>query len=158
MRLFSTALIIILIVVIVFGLLYLLYPKALKNGNVKVKIGFKEWRVDVANNDWSRARGLSGRKVLGDSEGMLFIFDKPKVQKFWMKGMNFPLDIIWINGSKVVGVSENLPLAPLMDLKLYSSNEPVNLVLEINAGSAKKWNIVSGSEVFIYEGDKLVLY
>ncbi len=149
---------IVFIIVVVTALIYLLYPKILLSGNVKVKINSQEWRVEVAQNDWSRAKGLSGRKFIGENDGMLFIFNEPAIQKFWMRGMKFPLDIIWIKNNKVVGLAENVSPATISNLELRSSPEPVNLVLEINAGSAKKWGIREGSEVFIYSGGKLVLY
>ncbi len=149
---------IVFVFIIIAILIYLFYPKTLIGGNVKVKINTQEWRVEVAQNDWGRAKGLSGRKFLGENDGMLFIFNEPAIQKFWMRGMKFPLDIIWIKNNKVVGLAENVPPATISNLELRSSPEPVNLVLEINAGSASKWGVREGSEVFIYEGGKLVLY
>ena len=46
-------------------------------------------------------QGLSERQSLAEDKGMLFLFEKPDHYAFWMKGMEFPLDIIFINGDKI---------------------------------------------------------
>ena len=148
-----------LVFVVLSSISYFLLPPFIKNnGQVKVRIGDNEWRAEVANNSASRAKGLSGHDPLGEKEGMLFIFEKSDAYTFWMKGMKFSLDIIWINGGKVVDISENLPPAGLTDLKLYSPREPANWVLEINAGSAKKFGVKIGDSVELLDGDAQILY
>src|SRR3989304_3825857 len=57
--------------------------------------------VDIADTPRELQLGLSGRKSLGKSEGMLFIFNPPNSRPtFWMEGMIFDLDIVWINDGK----------------------------------------------------------
>jgi len=110
----------------------------------EVKIGNQVFTVEVANSPASRARGLSGRQGLKDSEGMLFVFEEPVVPSFWMKGMRFPIDIIWIRSDKVVGFEKNAPPATSINsgqTKIYSPNEPVDRVLEVNAGTVSKFGI-----------------
>jgi uncharacterized membrane protein (UPF0127 family) len=53
--------------------------------------------VEVADTPAERGRGLSGREMLPENSGMLFVFDTPGRYGFWMYGMKFPLDIIWID-------------------------------------------------------------
>lgn len=146
-----------LVLVVVVFLVILFYPLVLKNGNIKVRIGSVEWLVESASNDFSRAKGLSGRERLGENNGMLFVFPKKDTHRFWMRGMKFPLDIIWIKDRRVVGFSTDLPPANFMNMEFYSPPEPVNLVLEVNAGSVEKYGIKKGDEVFIYENGNLVL-
>ena len=52
--------------------------------------------------------GLSGVGKLCRDCGMLFVFGKPKIQSFWMYGMKFPLDFVFIRDSRVVEVVENV--------------------------------------------------
>lgn len=100
----------------------------------------------VAATDQERQRGLSGVKVLADDAGMLFIFSAPQVANFWMKDMNFPLDMIWIDENKVVtGVSSNI--SPETFPKTFSSSVPVSYVLEVNAGIAEKMGIKTGTSL-----------
>src|SRR5438094_9545272 len=56
--------------------------------------------VEVARTDAEREKGLGGHAPLGQYDGMLFIFDQPAPYAFWMKGMTFPLDMLWIDGGK----------------------------------------------------------
>jgi len=76
---------------------------------------------------------------------MLFIFPKPGRPNFWMKDMNFPLDFIWISGGQVVQLSTNIPATqPPVTL---TPDQPIDQVLEVNAGFIDKYGIKVGNEV-----------
>lgn len=117
---------------------------------VKVRIGGYEYAVDVADTIPAKAQGLSGRAGLASGEGMLFVFDSPQMQTFWMHGMLFPIDIVWILDDTVVGVTENAPIpTSQFETPTFSSPSPINRVLEVAAGTALKNGIVVGSKVEI---------
>lgn len=110
-----------------------------KNKIVNLKICDEIFSVEVADTEYARKTGLSKRENLGEKEGMLFLFDKPYIRYFWMKDMNFSIDIVWINGDKIVGVNENLePTIAGEKPIIYSSPAVVDKVLEIRAGAFKK--------------------
>jgi len=103
----------------------------------EVKINEQIIVAEVVSKAKEREQGLSGREVLGINEGMLFLFDEPGNYGFWMKGMKFPIDIIWISGNEIVGVEENIPPQPGAadsELTVYYPPGPVNKVLEVKAG------------------------
>ena len=77
-----------------------------------VTIGNTVFNVEIASTTAEQTIGLSGRKSLAENEGMFFTFNSPGVQNFWMKDMNFPIDIIWISGNKVAGFAENAEPQP----------------------------------------------
>ena len=109
------------------------------------------FNVDIADEDSERNKGLSGRVSLEDSEGMLFVYDKAAPHTFWMKGMNFPLDFIWIEGDLVVDITENV-LPPAEDqadstLPLITSPENVDKILEVKAMTIQKLNIKVGDKI-----------
>ena len=110
------------------------------------KVGSSVFRVEIADSLRSRAQGLSGRTSLGEMDGMLFTFQIPATYSFWMKDMNFPLDIVWIRNGLVVGISENVPKpsGKLLDLPTYLPPGQVDTVLEINAGLSEKLGIKAG--------------
>jgi uncharacterized protein len=103
--------------------------------------------AEVADTFLSRMRGLSGRKNLAENKGMFFIFGDSSARSFWMKDMNFPIDIIWINGDKVVGFAENAPVPDEKGIPSFRSPEAVNKVLELPAGSVKRIGIKIGDEI-----------
>lgn len=82
---------------------------------------------------------------------MLFVYSQPSIHQFWMKDMQFPIDIIWIDNGKVVGITDNVPPpdpnTTLNQLPTYSSPQPVSAVLEVNAGYAAMYNIMAGDPV-----------
>jgi uncharacterized protein len=108
--------------------------------------------VEVAIKPDDLERGLSGRDSLLAQSGMLFDLGSTRVPSFWMKGMRFPLDMIWIDETRsIVGVTPNVPV-PLADtpddqLQRYSPGVPVRYVLELNAGGAARFGMTNGQRV-----------
>jgi uncharacterized protein len=102
-----------------------------------VTIGTTEVEAEIADTGELRGRGLGYRDGLKPGHGMIFIFDDTSPRSFWMKGMRFCLDIIWIENGEIVGAAENAcpePGTPDADLERYRSPEPVSYVLEMPAG------------------------
>lgn len=113
-----------------------------------INIGGRPVYVDIADTPALREQGLSGRKILKDNEGMLFVFDTPTKPGFWMKEMNFPIDIIWINEESLVAdVSENL--LPSSYPQIFSPRTEIKYVLEVPAGFVKKNNVKIGDKMII---------
>ncbi|HUC31671.1 MAG TPA: DUF192 domain-containing protein [Candidatus Paceibacterota bacterium] len=109
------------------------------------------FNVEVASTILQQARGLSNRPSLGANDGMLFVFSSGSVQSFWMKDMNFPLDMIWISGNTVVGFAQNAPAEPntAVPSQIFYSPANTDKVLEVNAGTVAKYNIQVGDTVTI---------
>jgi len=118
-----------------------------------IKIRSDVIRVDVARTPEQRARGLGGRESLAPDAGMAFLFDEPGRPAFWMAGMYFDIDIVWIRGSRVVDLSERLPHPPpeldprTAGLPEYRSREPVDLALEVPAGTVQARGWARGDRV-----------
>lgn len=103
-------------------------------------------RSEVARTPSTRERGLSGKASLGHDEGMLFIFPTPGRHSFWMKDMNFPIDIVWIaSNRKIVGVAEGVTPDSYPETFIPPSN--IQFVLEVPAGSAQEFGLKTGSSV-----------
>lgn len=117
---------------------------------IAIQIAEHKLEVEVVNTPESITRGLSAREQLG-SDGMLFILPQRIIPSFWMKDMQFNLDFVWIDGDRVIDLTENVP-APdsatkLSDLPVYSPQSPVDKVLELEAGKAQKWGIEIGEKI-----------
>jgi len=112
-----------------------------------ITIGGIEVAVDIADTPQERMQGLSGRESLGESEGMLFVLDEPAVPAFWMKDMNFAIDIIWINSQRrVIGVERDISPQTFPDT--FRPSEAIKYVLEVPAGFSQRHTIDIGDELF----------
>ena len=80
---------------------------------------------------------------------MLFVFPDDGAGSFWMKGMRFPLDFIWIgNDCKVVDLTENVVVDTNQEeLNIYNSSQPAEFNFEVNAGEIQLSNIQIGDIV-----------
>ncbi len=118
----------------------------------RVNIGNLTFTAELANTGELRTKGLSERDGLDAQTGMLFIFDDGRASAFWMKGMRFPLDFVWIgSGCTVVAVTKDVPNAPpgtpSSELPLYRSFVEAEYNFEINAGEVDKLGINIGDSV-----------
>jgi uncharacterized membrane protein (UPF0127 family) len=134
----------------------LLTPMSLgESTKQSITVGDTPVYVEIAADDASRIKGLSGQKSLKENEGMLFIFDSDTYAAFWMKDMKFAIDIIWIKDSKIVHISKAVqppePGTPADKLKKYTSPVTYNRVLEVNAHFSDRNSIEIGDKVTIPE-------
>jgi len=109
-------------------------------------INDKVINIEIADTAEKISKGLGERESLPEDNGMLFIFKDKRQYGFWMKGMQFPLDIIWIDDNKIADISKNLPVE-VDNLTTYKPITPVNYILEVNAGYADEHDIKIGDIV-----------
>ena len=125
-----------------------------------IKIAGKILKIELALTPEAQEKGLSGRKELKENEGMLFVFNHIGQYSFWMKDMNFALDIIWLapsesgdkNDLRVVYIKKNaLPESYLPAGKAgpetFSSSQDAKYVLEVLAQFSEKNNLKVGDRV-----------
>jgi uncharacterized membrane protein (UPF0127 family) len=113
------------------------------------QVNGKELSLMIAKDEKARMKGLSNRRSLNENTGMLFVFEKKDIYGFWMKNMNFPLDIIYLDGNKVIDIKKNVPQAEKdsENPPVYRPKKPANYVLEVNAGVADKLKITEGTTI-----------
>lgn len=119
-------------------------------------IGGQTFNLEVVRTPEAMAKGLAGRASLGDREGMLFVFGKTGIQYFTMKGMKFPIDIIWLRSGKIVGIFRNIAITPSTqevlsagNIPIYPSPDLVDKVIEVRSGTADALNINTGDTVSV---------
>ncbi len=110
-------------------------------------------QAEVVRSVPDKVKGLSGRSSLGRKEGMLFVYNEPEIQTFWMKGMIVDIDIIWLNKGKIIGIETAVPAPKNDEIERRSSGEPVDMVLEVIAGFAEEYELESGDNLDIYWGN-----
>lgn len=121
------------------------------NSGKSVTIDGTKFNVEVAATEKEKQLGLSGREKLDQNKGMVFVFNQADYYHFWMRNMNFPLDLIYIKGDTVVSVLKNVQPAgkniPVEKIPSFTSSSPADRVLEVSAGLAEKYKIEPGDKV-----------
>ncbi|MFA5359064.1 MAG: DUF192 domain-containing protein [Patescibacteria group bacterium] len=145
---------VVFLIIVVFLVLFVKQNFFEKNHYGTVRIGGRNIAVEIADNTTRRNKGLSGRAKLDSNTGMLFIYPDYAIRSFWMKNMFFSLDIIWIKDNRIVGVEKNVSLPIGAYIPVVKSSDPVNAVLEVNAGFCEKNNIKIGDAVSLLTGEK----
>ena len=111
-------------------------PSAVQTAELTV--GGVPLTVELAYLPAERSLGLGYREGLAPDTGMLFLFESPALRSFWMRGMQFCIDIVWIENGVIQGAAESVcpepPGTADRDLPSYISPVPVSYVLEVPAG------------------------
>ena len=115
--------------------------------SVVVQVGDLVVRAEVARTVDEQVRGLAGHASLGPTDGMLFPYDPPAEPTFWMRGVDFPIDLIWIREERVTGVEEDMPADG--GVRRYRAPSAVDAVLEVQSGFVREHGILLGDTVKI---------
>lgn len=103
-------------------------------------------RIDaqVAQTHFQRQVGLMHRREMPQHEGMLFVFDQPGVQCFWMKNTRLPLTAAFVaDDGRIVNLADMKPMSE----ESHCSEQPVRFVLEMNQGWFAKRHIQPGQRL-----------
>jgi uncharacterized protein len=140
--------------VLLMALAFLLLPilagsraPAAQEGTLEIatKSGVRLFAVELAITDEERGKGLMFRKELPDGRGMLFDFKREQQVTMWMKNTFVSLDMIFIrDDGRIARIAEN---TEVKSERTISSGAPVRAVLEVVAGTAKKYGIAVGDRV-----------
>lgn len=101
-----------------------------------VEIQGRRIAVEIADDPAEQALGLGQRDSLAWGHGMLFLYERPGFYTFWMKGMRFPIDIVWLRDSRIVDLDPNVPFEPGGNGPTLRPSSLVDAVLEVPAGYA----------------------
>ncbi|MDV2496151.1 MAG: DUF192 domain-containing protein [bacterium] len=107
-------------------------------------------RVEVARTFTEKVRGLQGRDGLEPGRGMLFLYPKAAPRSFWMKGVAFPIDLVFADGEGLITeVLEDLPpcAGPVVRCPSYRSGSPARYALELAAGQADAHGLGPGDRL-----------
>jgi len=136
----------------VFAVLALLVPMAavaaplpVETISIDTKAGPHSFSVEVAADDESREKGLMYRKTMAPDAGMLFDFHTPQLVSFWMENTILPLDMLFVRADGTIArIKAN---ATPYSRENIPSGEPIQLVIELNAGRAAALGIAEGAKV-----------
>lgn len=111
-----------------------LYTDGLKTS--KIRINDVPVTVELAVRPEDRRQGLMYRAHLKPDHGMLFVFEKPAIQSFWMKNTLIPLDVGFFDAQGFL--IESFTMEVDQGKRTYTSSEPARYALEVNAGWFRK--------------------
>ena len=112
---------------------------------VQLRAGMHQIQAQVAQTDEQRAIGLMHVREMPLHAGMLFIFDQPGKQCFWMRNTLLPLSIAFLtDDGRIVNIAE---MQALDEKTNHCSSEPVRYALEMNQGWFAKRGFKAGSKV-----------
>jgi len=111
---------------------------------VKLSAGMYMIDAQVAQAPEQRQTGLMFRKEMPEKEGMLFVFEQPGTQCFWMKNTLLPLTAAFVaDDGRVVNLADMKP----QTTDSHCSAEPVRYVLEMNQGWFAKRGLKAGTQL-----------
>ncbi len=133
------------ILVVLFFIFFFLFSSQ-KMETRKIKIHDTVLTAWLARNQEEQMRGLSIVSELQDNQAMLFIFPKEDHHSFWMKDMQFPIDIVWIDGEKkILFIKEYAQ--PSDYPEVYQPDVLSKYVLEVPAGFVQKHQLQRGDSL-----------
>ena len=111
---------------------------------VKLSAGMYQIDAQVAQTPEQRLIGLMYRKEMPQTEGMIFVFEQPATQCFWMRNTLLPLTAAFVaDDGRIVNLAD---MKPQTD-DSHCSEEPVRFVLEMNQGWFARKNIKKGAKL-----------
>ena len=111
---------------------------------IKLTAGMHRIDAQVAGTPEQRQTGLMLRKDMPPHEGMIFVFEQPTKQCFWMKNTLLPLSAAFIaDDGTIVNIEDMKP----QTLDAHCSTKPVRYVLEMNKGWFAKKGIKAGAKL-----------
>ena len=114
---------------------------------IRTATGTVTFRVEIAETDSARQRGLMDRRRLAPDAGMVFLFDQPTTIGFWMKGTLIPLDIAyWTRGGRIVAIRHMTPCRG-DPCPLYEPGRSYRGALEVAAGALQRHHVEVGDVV-----------
>ncbi len=107
--------------------------------------------LEIAKTPEQQAIGLMYRSCLPENRGMLFPFMLPRYVQFWMKNVEIPLDMIFLEKGTVRAVFANVPPCKADPCPVYGPSVPVDQVLELPGGRAKELGLKPGDRLNIQQ-------
>ena len=112
---------------------------------LEISLAGHRLRVEVAVTPAAKARGLMGRSSLPEERGMLFPYEPPAPVSFWMKGVRFPLDLLFFDRDGcLIAHHDQVPPCTSAPCPSYPSIASTSWVLEVSAGTRERLSFEDG--------------
>ena len=106
-------------------------------------------KVEIADSEAERERGLSNRESLSKNEALLFVFPEPGMYGVWMKDMKIGIDVLWLDEDlKIIDMKEGV--FPETYPKVFSSSDPSLYILEVHEGFIEEFKVIEGDKLSVF--------
>lgn len=140
---FSWGLVVLVLALVGATATYILWPQL--QPHATVRIGDAVFAAKVAKTPEEREKGLSGTSNLRQDQAMLLVYEDDGKWPIWMKDMNYPIDIVWLDkDKKIVYIVKNAP-PESYPYESFTPKQEARYVLELPAGIAGKKSIIIGA-------------
>ncbi len=118
------------------------------NALAEISVAGRQFKTYVADTEALQEKGLSGRPAISADEAMLFPFGTPDYYGFWMKGMRFSVDMVWLDADRKIIFIKNEAM-PESYPEGFRPDKKATYVIEFLGGTVKKLGFKIGDEVSI---------
>jgi uncharacterized membrane protein (UPF0127 family) len=117
-----------------------------------IRLHGNTYHMTVLREPDELTRGLSGTESLGQDQAMLFVFPQVSKWAIWMKDMNYPIDIVWLDsdGQVVYLVKDAQPSS--YPKTQFTPDKPARYVIELPSGTIERTGIVIGDPAGLPSG------
>jgi len=130
---------------------YVMWPQLQPHANVRIGDGI--FAAKVVKTQEERAKGLSDTSELRKDQAMLFVYERDDKWPIWMKDMNYPIDIVWMDkNKKVIYIVKNAPPESYPH-ETFEPKDDARYVLELAAGMVDTKSIMIGKEAVFDENN-----
>lgn len=129
------------------ALVWLLGTAAVAAEDLPVQIGAERFVLEVVDDPDARRQGLMGRTELAANRGMLFDFPPGVVPSIWMRNMQMPLDLIYLDGdARITHLFQAVPPCKASPCAVYRADRPLRFVIEVPAGTVNRLGLEVGQQ------------
>ncbi len=130
---------------------YAIWPQV--RPHVTVKLGDGVYNATVAKTADDITKGLSGTTGLRQDQALLMVYESDGKWPIWMKDMQYPIDIVWMDkGKKVVHIVKNAP--PDSYPEKFTPKKDARYVIELPAGATSQKNITV-EQIAVFDENRL---
>lgn len=135
----SWALIALVLLLVAAAAVYILWPQM--QPHATLRIGDGVFKTKVAKTSAEREKGLTETTELREDQAMLLVYERNDKWDIWMKDIEYPLDIVWLDASKtVVHIVKNAP-PESYPYEKFTPKKEARYVLELPGGTVSKKSI-----------------
>ena len=115
---------------------------------VEARLGGQVFQLELVADPESRRQGLMGRTLLPAGTGMLFDFPPGTSPAIWMRNMQIPLDLLFVDEQgQLLQVFSEVPPCTEPPCAIYRAQQPLRFVIEVPAGTAGQLNLQPGDRL-----------